>query len=104
MCRSPSHIPGDISTGNSPRNPYGNSPKLSSVATSSTARKPPPKSSPNASQSTQESGKLGNRKASPANRQVCTRGGPISMVSGEELLEQTDFELSGPLPLIWNRT
>ena len=104
MCRSPSHIPGDISTGNSPRNPYGNSPKLSSVATSSTARKPPPKSSPNASQSTQESGKLGNGKASPANRQVCTRGGPISMVSGEELLEQTDFELSGPLPLIWNRT
>ena len=54
--------------------------------------------------SIQQSGKLGNDKTSPANHRVCTRGGTISMVSGEGLLEQVDFELPGPLPLVWSRT
>ncbi|MET0356926.1 MAG: DUF6531 domain-containing protein, partial [Cellvibrio sp.] len=35
---------------------------------------------------------------------TCTRGCPISMVSGEELLTITDFTLPGPLPFIWKRT
>jgi len=35
---------------------------------------------------------------------VKTKGCPISMISGEELLQQTDFVLQGPLPLIFQRT
>jgi len=33
-----------------------------------------------------------------------TQGCPISMVSGEELLQLTDFTLPGPMPLPWQRT
>jgi len=49
-------------------------------------------------------GTLSNKTTSPANSKVCTNGCPISMVNGEELLEQEDFTLPGPLPLVWNRT
>ena len=35
---------------------------------------------------------------------TCTRGCPISMVSGEELLTLNDFTLPGPLPFTWKRT
>lgn len=35
---------------------------------------------------------------------TCTRGCPISMVSGEELLTLDDFTLPGPLPFTWKRT
>ena len=58
----------------------------------------------NASVTIQESGRLGNNKFSPANSKICTHGSLVSMVSGEALLEQIDFELPGPLPLLWNRT
>lgn len=40
----------------------------------------------------------------PTNANTCTRGCPISMVSGEELLSLTDFTLPGPLPFEWKRT
>lgn len=40
----------------------------------------------------------------PSNANTCTRGCPISMVSGEELLSLTDFTLPGPLPFNWKRT
>lgn len=40
----------------------------------------------------------------PPSADTCTRGCPISMVSGEELLTLTDFILPGPLPFIWKRT
>ncbi|RYY76051.1 MAG: RHS repeat protein [Gammaproteobacteria bacterium] len=40
--------------------------------------------------------------ASVAN--TCTRGCPISMISGEELLSLTDFVLPGPLLFVWKRT
>lgn len=33
-----------------------------------------------------------------------TRGCPISMVSGEELLALKDCHLPGPVPLVWTRT
>ena len=35
---------------------------------------------------------------------TCTRGCPISMVSGEELLDITDFTVPGPLAFTWKRT
>ncbi|MCX4027078.1 RHS repeat-associated core domain-containing protein [Spartinivicinus marinus] len=50
------------------------------------------------------SGENGNGQKVPSNDKTCTNGCPISMVAGEELLEQTDFVLSGPLAFIWNRT
>lgn len=34
---------------------------------------------------------------------TCTSGCPISMVTGEELLEQEDFSLEGPVNLRWTR-
>ncbi|MDH5799796.1 MAG: DUF6531 domain-containing protein [Gammaproteobacteria bacterium] len=39
-----------------------------------------------------------------ANHRTVTRGCPISVVSGEELLTQSDFQLPGPLALNWQRT
>ena len=35
---------------------------------------------------------------------TCTSGEPISMVTGEELFEVTDFTVPGPVPLRWQRT
>ena len=40
----------------------------------------------------------------PSSANTCTRGCPISMVSGEELLDITDYILPGPLPFVWKRT
>ncbi len=77
---------------------------LINTATRGAIKQIQPKPAHTTGQYTQQSGKLGNGKNSPANNQVCTHGCPISVVSGEELLEQTDFALPGPLPLIWNRT
>ncbi len=57
-----------------------------------------------ASKVTKKPGTLSNKTASPANSKVCTNACPISMVNGEELLEQEDFTLPGPLPLVWSRT
>ncbi|VAW70167.1 Rhs-family protein [hydrothermal vent metagenome] len=37
------------------------------------------------------------------NSQTETRGCPISMVSGEEVLPLSDFTLPGPLPFVWKR-
>ncbi|MDG9670842.1 DUF6531 domain-containing protein [Hahella sp. CR1] len=45
-----------------------------------------------------------NGETSQDNVNSCKNGHPISMVTGEELLDQLDFKLSGPLPLIWKRT
>ncbi|MDE1465484.1 DUF6531 domain-containing protein, partial [Spartinivicinus poritis] len=50
------------------------------------------------------SGENGNGQKVPSNDKTCTNGCPISMVAGEELLEQTDFVLSGLLSFSWNRT
>jgi RHS repeat-associated protein len=74
------------------------------TAASSAAKIVQPTPAATASLSIQEGGKLGNGQHCPANHRVCTRGCTISMVSGEALLEQIDFELLGPLPLLWNRT
>ena len=46
----------------------------------------------------------GTAKGAPSVANTCTRGCPISMVSGEELLSLTDFTLPGPLPFVWKRT
>ncbi|MCE2029737.1 RHS repeat-associated core domain-containing protein [Sessilibacter corallicola] len=43
-------------------------------------------------------------KKCPPTKKTCTNGEPISMVTGEELLEQQDFIFKGPLPLVWKRT
>tara|TARA_R110002126_G_scaffold212488_1_gene359097 strand:- start:2430 stop:6413 length:3984 start_codon:yes stop_codon:yes gene_type:complete len=39
----------------------------------------------------------------PENTKVTTCGDPVSMSTGEEILELTDFELAGPLPMQWRR-
>jgi RHS repeat-associated protein len=49
-------------------------------------------------------GKLGSGRISPKNPKRCANQYDISLVSGEELLRQTDFELPGPIPLLWART
>ncbi|HSC67102.1 MAG TPA: DUF6531 domain-containing protein, partial [Cellvibrio sp.] len=41
---------------------------------------------------------------SAASASTCKLGCPISMVSGEELLDLADFTLPGPLPFTWKRT
>ncbi|BFM16850.1 hypothetical protein R50073_30330 [Maricurvus nonylphenolicus] len=41
---------------------------------------------------------------SPSNSDTPCEGEPISMISGEELLELTDFNLPGPIPFAWKRT
>ncbi len=53
---------------------------------------------------TKKGGKTKNGKGSPKTKNTCTNGCPISMVTGEELLEQLDFVLEGPFDLEWNRT
>jgi RHS repeat-associated protein len=40
----------------------------------------------------------------PETDKVETCGDPVSMCTGEEILELTDFELAGPLPMQWRRT
>ncbi|MBV2129706.1 RHS repeat-associated core domain-containing protein [Arsukibacterium indicum] len=40
----------------------------------------------------------------PATENVETCGDPVAMCTGEEILELTDFELAGPLPMQWIRT
>ncbi|WP_428243989.1 RHS repeat-associated core domain-containing protein [Gynuella sp.] len=44
-----------------------------------------------------------NGECSPVNARCDTKGHPISMVTGEEITEITDFSLPGPIPLIWKR-
>ncbi|MCE2030449.1 RHS repeat-associated core domain-containing protein [Sessilibacter corallicola] len=51
-----------------------------------------------------QGGTTDTNQCSPANSHTCTNGEPISMVTGEELLEQQDFVFKGPLPLAWKRT
>ncbi|ABC30516.1 Rhs family protein [Hahella chejuensis KCTC 2396] len=52
----------------------------------------------------EKSGGNDNGATTPDNKKVCTSGEPISMVTGEELLDLTDFTVAGPLPIIWKRT
>ena len=54
--------------------------------------------------STTESGSNANGESCPANSKTCTGGEPISLVTGEELLELTDFELKNIIPINWTRT
>jgi len=42
--------------------------------------------------------------ATKDNKSTDTRSEPISMITGEELLELTDISLDGPIPLVWSRT
>ena len=53
---------------------------------------------------TKDGGKTKTGKGSPKTKLCHTEGCPISMVTGEELLEQLDFVLEGPFDLEWNRT
>ncbi|MCH8503822.1 MAG: DUF6531 domain-containing protein, partial [Ectothiorhodospiraceae bacterium] len=68
----------------------------------------PPNDAPEAAASsssnqTAEAGSVANGRASASEANTPTRGCPISMVTGEELLGQVDFEVPGPLPLVWRR-
>ncbi len=58
---------------------------------------------PSASSGNAEAGTVANGRASANEANTPTRGCPISMVTGEELLGQADFEIPGPLPLTWRR-
>ncbi|GAB2197565.1 RHS repeat-associated core domain-containing protein [Sessilibacter sp. MAH4] len=51
-----------------------------------------------------KSGETDTKTCSPDAANTCTNGEPISMVTGEELLQQQDFVLRGPIPLAWTRT
>ncbi len=42
--------------------------------------------------------------SSPTADKTPTAGDPVSMITGEELLQLTDFEMPGPLALVWERT
>ncbi|WP_347986284.1 DUF6861 domain-containing protein [Methylomonas sp. AM2-LC] len=44
-----------------------------------------------------------NETACPVGSKCSKAGEPISMVTGEEMLERVDFTWEGPLPLIWRR-
>lgn len=52
---------------------------------------------------TAKGGVLPNNKPSPDVQATKVSGEPISLVTGEELLQQTDFTLTGPLSLNWER-
>jgi RHS repeat-associated protein len=64
----------------------------------------PPQPAPLVGHVIQTSGELGNGKLSPASTRLCIRADHVSVTSGEVILEQTDFQLPGPLPLLWRRT
>ena len=49
-------------------------------------------------------GKLGNGRISPKNPHRCADHSTISLISGEAILTQSDFELPGSIPLYWQRT
>lgn len=51
-----------------------------------------------------EPGKTGSGQPSPDSSQVEFCGDPVSMCTGEEMLQLHDFELPGPLPLQFKRT
>ncbi|NJD05819.1 MAG: peptidoglycan-binding protein, partial [Methylococcaceae bacterium] len=54
----------------------------------------------------QENGASAPTSKEPANTcgSQCSKAGePVSMVSGEEMLERVDFTWDGPLPLVWRR-
>src|SRR5690606_26556778 len=51
-----------------------------------------------------EPGTNGSGNKTPKNSEVECAGDPVSMCTGEEILELIDFDLSGPLPLQFKRT
>jgi len=55
-------------------------------------------------QSTDSNGTDKNGESCQKGSKTCTGGEPISLISGEELLILTDFEMEGPLSLSWVRT
>lgn len=59
---------------------------------------------PSVAHAIQDSGELGNGNLSPANSKLRILADHVSVTSGEVILEQTDFQLPGPLPLSWRRT
>ncbi|WP_198263084.1 DUF6531 domain-containing protein [sulfur-oxidizing endosymbiont of Gigantopelta aegis] len=59
---------------------------------------------PNSAGSTATAGALPNNKKTPSVKETATSGEPISLVTGEELLQQIDFTLTGPLLFDWSRT
>ncbi|MCW8932602.1 MAG: DUF6531 domain-containing protein [Gammaproteobacteria bacterium] len=59
---------------------------------------------PESAGSTAKGGTLTNDKYSPNAKETKVGGEPVSLVTGEELLQQTDFTLTGPLSLNWERT
>lgn len=52
----------------------------------------------------EQSGANAASKHTPETTKVETCGDPVSMCTGEEILELTDFELAGPMPMQWLRT
>ncbi|MDH5327552.1 MAG: DUF6531 domain-containing protein [Gammaproteobacteria bacterium] len=66
------------------------------------ARPAETKDATEASSSNKDPGTTETKQCTPANPKC--QGEPISMVTGEELLEQVDFVLPGPIPLVWQRT
>lgn len=77
---------------------------LPNQAPSSTIRCPLDKpDNPAAKKTSPKTGKSAAGKPTLKNADTCTSGCPISMATGEELLELTDFTWDGPLSLPWTR-
>ncbi|NRQ42473.1 RHS repeat protein [Rheinheimera sp. YQF-2] len=84
-------------------------PAAPAAKTQSKAANPGGKSAEQAPQSGQSAANIsaGSNAAgtvSPASSDIAFEGDPVAMCSGEEVLELTDFALSGPLPLQFKRT
>ncbi|MBF6651276.1 DUF6531 domain-containing protein, partial [Methylobacter sp. BlB1] len=58
---------------------------------------------PAAKKTSPKTGKSAAGKPTLKNADTCTSGCPISLATGEELLELTDFSWDGPLSLPWTR-
>ncbi len=61
-------------------------------------------SKPKNAGNTAKGGVTASEKNAPCAGNTCTSGEPISLITGEELLQQSDFSLNGPLSLDWTRT
>ena len=48
---------------------------------------------------------LGDKALGAMEKAICTvTGHPVDVANGRVFTEQTDFEIAGPLPLLWERT
>ncbi len=72
-----------------------------SVSASANSSQQTPEATPKPNNQGAAKNKKGN--STPASKHDTQCGDPVSMVTGEEVLQLDDFELPGPIPFIWQR-